>query len=80
MIEVLDDGATHTCANIPGQFASAYKTRNISCMAGAIGSFVKIRMKRNAYLNLCEVEVFGIRGKAKRRQTTRIHHNNINKL
>ena len=62
MIEVLDDEATHHCANVAGQLHSAER-RHISCVA--VGSIVKIRMTNTKpqVLTLCEVEVFGIIGK-----------------
>ena len=67
VIEVLLDRYTHQCTSVTGRLKTA-ETRRISCMRGAIGNIVKIRLtSTRQMLTLCEVEVFGIRGKAKRR-------------
>jgi len=64
VIEVLSDRNTHQCASVAGQLKKA-ETRRISCMRGAIGNIIKVRMTstRPSILTLCEFEVFGIRGK-----------------
>jgi len=81
VIEVLDDEATHICASVPGQLQSG-EIRPIMCMGGAIGSIINIRLTRSEpeVLTLCEVEVFGIRGKAKHRQTHMFFHNHVNQV
>ena len=64
MIEVQLGWNTHQCASVTGQLKAA-ETRRISCMPGAIGNIVRIRLtsKKPQTLTLCEVEVFGSRGK-----------------
>ena len=68
MIEVKRDQITHQCASVTEPLTSG-ETRNISCAQGAIGNIVRIRMTNSTpqILSLCEVEVFGINGKGKRR-------------
>ena len=67
VIEVKLDGNTRQCASVAGPLGPA-ETRRISCMPGAIGSIVKIRLtnKNSQKLTLCEVEVFGVNGKTQR--------------
>ena len=66
VIEVKLDGNSRQCASVAGQLGLA-ETRRIACMPGAIGNIVKIGLmnKKRQKLTLCEVEVFGISGKAK---------------
>ena len=66
VIEVLRGRNIRRCASVAGQLKKS-ETRRISCMPGAIGNIVKIRMtnKEAQKLTLCEVEVFGISGKTK---------------
>ena len=67
VIDILLDGNTRQCASVPGQLSKG-ETRRISCMPGAIGSIVQIRMtdKKAEALTICEVEVFGLNGKTQR--------------
>ena len=67
VIEVQRDGNTRECASVAGPLGLA-ETRRISCKPGAIGNIVQVRQtdKKRQKLTLCEVEVFGISGKAKR--------------
>ena len=55
---------THQCASVTGQLKPA-ETRRISCMPGATGNIVTIRLtsQKPQILTLCEVEVFGSLGK-----------------
>ena len=66
MIEVLRDGKTLKCASVAGKLNKA-ETRSISCKQGAIGNIVMVRLpsKKRQMLTLCEVEVYGTRGKTK---------------
>ena len=63
VVEVLLNGNTRQCASVPGQLLIG-ETRRISCMRGAIGSIVQVRMtnKTAEALTICEVEVFGLNG------------------
>ena len=67
VIEVLLDGNTRQCSSVPGQLNMG-ETRRISCMRGAIGNIVKVRLtnKTAQALTICEVEVFGLNGKTQR--------------
>jgi len=71
VIEVLRDGIAHRCAKVAAKLGKG-ETRRISCTRGAIGNIAKIRMTgtntKGLILTLCEVEVYGIRGKIARRK------------
>ena len=68
VIEVLRGKNIRQCARVAGQLNKG-ETRRISCTRGVIGNIVKVRLtgKHHQILTLCEVEVFGIRGKPRRR-------------
>ena len=65
VIEVQLGRNTSNCASVAGPLKRA-ETRRISCVLGVYGNIVKIRKTstKPGYLTLCEVEVFGIRGKS----------------
>ena len=65
VIEVVRGGNTRQCASVAGQLEKG-ETRRITCTVGAIGNIVKVRLTGKApqVLTLCEVEVFGVRGKS----------------
>ena len=59
---ILNVSAYQVCSEFDGEFGAGY-TMRLPCSDGAVGRYVIVYLPVKQFLTLCEVQVFGRRGK-----------------